>query len=80
MSKRITLLATGGTIACRRTPDGLSPALHASELLQDVPVREDIEIVCRDVFSMDSSISWVWFSVLYVFSFFSAARSIRSLS
>lgn len=55
MSKRITLLATGGTIACRRTPDGLSPALHASELLTDVPVREDIEIVCRDVFSMDSS-------------------------
>ncbi len=55
MSKRITLLATGGTIACRRTPDGLSPALHASELLQDVPVRADIDIVCRDVFSMDSS-------------------------
>ena len=55
MSKRIALLATGGTIACRQTPDGLTPALHAQELLHDIPMRSDVEIVCRDVFSMDSS-------------------------
>ena len=53
--KRIALLATGGTIACRHTPDGLIPALHASQLLEGVPVRQDVEIVPRDVFRMDSS-------------------------
>lgn len=52
---RITLLATGGTIACRQTPDGLTPALRAGELLRGVPHRPGLEIVCRDVFSMDSS-------------------------
>lgn len=52
--KRIALLATGGTIACRHTPDGLSPALHAEELVRSVPYRQ-AEIVCQDVFSMDSS-------------------------
>lgn len=55
MGKRIILLATGGTIACRRTPDGLTPALNAAELLQSVSIREDVSIECRDVFSMDSS-------------------------
>ncbi|MGN1020108.1 MAG: asparaginase domain-containing protein, partial [Aristaeellaceae bacterium] len=45
--KRIALLATGGTIACRHTPDGLTPALHAEELLESVP-RSQAEIVCRD--------------------------------
>ena len=55
MSKRIALLATGGTIACRHTPDGLIPALHAEELLRDIPVRPGVEVICRDVFSMDSS-------------------------
>ncbi len=52
--KRIALLATGGTIACRQTSEGLSPALHAEELIRSVPYRR-AEIVCRDVFSMDSS-------------------------
>lgn len=53
--KKITLLATGGTIACRQTADGLMPALTADQLLHGVPVRGDVEIVCRDVFRMDSS-------------------------
>ncbi len=53
--KRIALLATGGTIACRQTADGLSPALRASQMLQSVPCRADVEIIPRDVFSMDSS-------------------------
>lgn len=52
--KRIALLATGGTIACRHTPDGLTPALHAEELLEHVP-HSDCEMIGRDVFSMDSS-------------------------
>lgn len=53
--KRIALLATGGTIACRKTPDGLTPALRASQMLHSVPCRADVEIIPRDVFSMDSS-------------------------
>lgn len=52
---KIALLATGGTIACRQTPDGLTPALHAAQLLEGVPVRRDVEIIPRDVFRMDSS-------------------------
>ena len=48
MTKRIALLATGGTIACRQTADGLTPALKAEELMDYVHVR-------RDVFRMDSS-------------------------
>ena len=55
MTKRIALLATGGTIACRQTADGLTPALKAEELMDYVHVRHDVEVVCRDVFRMDSS-------------------------
>ncbi len=53
--KRIALLATGGTIACRQTPNGLTPALRASQMLHSVPCRADVEMIPRDVFSMDSS-------------------------
>ena len=53
--KRIVLLATGGTIACRQTPDGLTPALRACQILQYVPQRPDVDVIPRDVFSMDSS-------------------------
>ena len=52
---RITLLATGGTIASRQTPEGLMPALSASELIRDVSLRQGVELHGRDVFSMDSS-------------------------
>lgn len=52
---RITLLATGGTIACRNTPDGLTPALPAGELVNYLPARPDVEIVGCDVMRMDSS-------------------------
>ncbi len=52
---RIALLATGGTIACRHTQDGLMPALSAPELLQYVTLRPGVEVVARDVFRMDSS-------------------------
>ena len=53
--KRIVLLATGGTIACRQTPEGLSPALRACQMLQGLSLRPDVDVVPRDVFSMDSS-------------------------
>lgn len=52
---RIALLATGGTIACRQTPDGLSPALHAEELAKSISCRDDVTLLPVDVFSMDSS-------------------------
>ena len=52
---RITLLATGGTIASRQTQEGLTPALRAEELIREIPLRPGLEIACRDVFSMDSS-------------------------
>ena len=55
MAKKIALLATGGTIACRQTENGLLPALNAQELFRDIPLRQDVEIIYRDVFSMDSS-------------------------
>lgn len=52
---RIALLATGGTIACRQTPDGLSPALHAEELAKSISCRDGVTLLPVDVFSMDSS-------------------------
>ena len=52
---RIALLATGGTIACRTTPDGLTPALPARELLGAIPTRSGVTVEGRDVFRMDSS-------------------------
>ena len=35
--KRILLIATGGTIACAKTQNGLAPALDPSQLLARVP-------------------------------------------
>ena len=31
--KKILLLGTGGTIACKRTPDGLKPVITSEEIL-----------------------------------------------
>ncbi|NLI23034.1 MAG: asparaginase [Clostridiales bacterium] len=55
MPKRLTLLATGGTIACTQTDQGLAPTLTAEDLLK--PLRDSLpcEVVPRDVFRMDSS-------------------------
>ena len=54
--KKIALLATGGTIASVQSPDGLTPGVSASELLELMPqLRAGGEITCRDVFSLDSS-------------------------
>ena len=52
---KLMLLATGGTIACTPTENGLAPTLHAQDLLNIVAPSLDCEIEARDVFQMDSS-------------------------
>lgn len=51
---RILLIATGGTIACVPSPDGLAPALSAEQLLSCVPGLS-CRVDCIDLFNMDSS-------------------------
>ncbi len=50
---KLHLIATGGTIACMPSKNGLVPGLEAKELLGYIPQGEDI--VCTDLFNMDSS-------------------------
>lgn len=54
--KRICLIATGGTIACVPTENGLSPELTGADLVKLVGCETDeVKIDCTDLFSMDSS-------------------------
>ena len=54
--KKILLLATGGTIACQPSADGLVPALTGESLVKMVPGRfGSCEITCKEVFNLDSS-------------------------
>jgi len=56
MKKRIALLATGGTIASVQSDDGLTPGIGGNQLMQLIPrALESVELVCKDVFSLDSS-------------------------
>ncbi|MDD3213204.1 MAG: asparaginase, partial [Eubacteriales bacterium] len=55
MPKRLTLLATGGTIACTMTEKGLAPTLTATDLLASIADGLPCEVIPRDVFRMDSS-------------------------
>lgn len=50
---KLHLIATGGTIACMPSKNGLVPGLGAKELLEYVPNCEGMG--CTDLFSMDSS-------------------------
>ncbi len=54
--KKILMIATGGTIACRRTPEGLKPLLGSSDLLKYVP---DVKDVCvadtLQLYNLDST-------------------------
>ena len=52
---RLTLLATGGTIACTPGDNGLAPTLRAADLLRFMGDSLPCEIDARDVFLMDSS-------------------------
>ncbi len=55
-TKKILLLATGGTIASRYTEHGMAPALKPEELLTYVPeVQEFCEVDTLQLFSMDST-------------------------
>ncbi|MCE5343477.1 MAG: asparaginase [Eubacteriales bacterium] len=55
MPKRLILLATGGTIACTQTDNGLVPTLSAADLLASVNDGLPCEVTAQDVFRMDSS-------------------------
>ena len=54
--RRILLLTTGGTIACRDSGHGLAPALTAEDLLAAVPaVTRACEVTARPLFNLDST-------------------------
>ncbi len=56
MLPRITLLATGGTIASQETSEGLVPLTSAEGIMAFMPsLRERADIRTRDVFMLDSS-------------------------
>ena len=52
---KLMLLATGGTIACTQTENGLAPTLRAQDLLDRLSDSLPCEVEARDVFRMDSS-------------------------
>ena len=52
--KKLTLLATGGTIASVAGENGLTPGISGAELLEQVNLP-GVENTCRDVFALDSS-------------------------
>ncbi len=54
--KKILFIATGGTIACERTAEGLAPKLGSADLLRHVPsLAELCEIDAVQPFSLDST-------------------------
>ena len=54
--KKLLLIATGGTMACRQTEEGLAPGLSAEELLSYVPeVSDYCEVDTEEIFSVDST-------------------------
>jgi len=55
MPKKLALLATGGTIACSPSPNGLVPTLSAADLLGRLRPDLPCEVIPRDIFMLDSS-------------------------
>ena len=54
--KRILLLATGGTIASKKSDNGLSPQISPEEILDYIPqVKEICEIAAIQLLNLDSS-------------------------
>lgn len=54
--QNILMLATGGTIACKRSESGLTPLLSSQELIQFVPdFRSFCEVEAIQVFNIDST-------------------------
>ncbi|MBQ6663225.1 MAG: asparaginase [Firmicutes bacterium] len=56
MKKRILLLGTGGTIACKETKSGLAPMITAEELISFVPEAAGLcEIETEQICNLDST-------------------------
>ena len=56
LMKHILLIATGGTIASKRTPDGLMPLISSDELLDYVPsAREFCTVDALQLLNLDST-------------------------
>lgn len=54
--KRVLFLATGGTIACRDSAEGLRPQTAAQALVESVPMlREVCEITAQQPYNLDST-------------------------
>lgn len=54
--RHILLITTGGTIACRDSGHGLSPALNAEDLLTAIPaVTRACKVTTRPLFNLDST-------------------------
>ncbi len=53
--KKILLIATGGTIASRRTNSGLKPSMTPEELLNSLSVMPPCELDTKELFSIDST-------------------------
>ena len=54
--KKILLIATGGTIACKKSDSGLSPAMTIDEILSYVPQINDFcQVTSLQLFNIDST-------------------------
>lgn len=54
--KKILFLATGGTIACERTSEGLTPSISSEGLLSHIPsVRGKCSVTAEQPFNLDST-------------------------
>lgn len=54
--KHILFLATGGTLACRQSENGLSPALTGEELLRNLPeITQLCTVTVENLYSIDST-------------------------
>ena len=53
--KKLCILATGGTIACRAGADGLRPGIAGAALMERMPRVEGVEIQTVELFALDSS-------------------------
>ncbi len=54
--KKILLLTTGGTIACIKSNDGLTPGVNGELLLEKIPeIRSICNITVKGILNIDSS-------------------------
>ncbi len=55
MAKKVLLIATGGTIACINTPEGLKPALTPEQIVSYFPEKEGINLDVLALMNKDST-------------------------